>query len=150
MMHTDMNPLLDDVESQVLDLANQAIGHQVNGEPRQAAQHWARAIALADTGMDEDEIRYWLRSGLAEALYQLGDDDACIAAAREARAWCLQQQTPLASLLLGQSLFRRGHAEAALDALCEAQSMIGSRFFEAIDSEHRDGIAQLMAQTRAA
>ncbi|MGH8080385.1 MAG: hypothetical protein ACREP7_07410 [Lysobacter sp.] len=149
-MHTDMNPLLDDVESRVLDLANQAIGHQANGEPGPAAQHWASAIALADTGMAEDEIRYWLRSGLAEAMYQLGDDDACIAAAREARAWCLQQHTPLAALLLGQSLFRRGLTEDALDALREAQSMIGARFFEAVDGQYRQAIAELMAQSRAA
>lgn len=149
-MHTDMNHLIDDIESQVLDLANQAVGHQANGEPRQAAQHWARAIALADAGMHEDEIRYWLRSGIAEALYQLGDDEACIKAAREARAWCLQQQTPLAALLLGQALFRCGHTDAALEALREAQSMTGARFFATIDAEHRDEIAQLMAQSRAA
>ncbi|MGO1069998.1 hypothetical protein [Lysobacter sp. CA199] len=149
-MHTEMMPPPDEVESQVLDLANQAVGHQANGEPRQAAQHWRRAIALADAGMDEDEIRYWLRSGLAEALYQLGEDEACIDAAREARAWCAQQHTPLAALLLGQALLRCGQAEAALEALREAQWMIGARFFDVVDVEHRDAIACLMAQPRAA
>jgi hypothetical protein len=149
-MHTEMTRAHEEVESQVLDLANQAIGHQVNGEPGQAAQHWRRAIALADAGMNEDEIRYWLRSGLAEALYQLGEDAACIVAAREARAWCLQQHTPLAALLLGQALLRSGRADAAVEPLREAQSMIGARFLEAVDAEHRDAIARLLAQPRAA
>lgn len=149
-MHTDMIPPLDDVESRVLDLANQAIGHQVSGELHQAAQHWARAIDLADAGMDEDEIRHWLRCGLAEVLYQLGAHEACIATAREARAWCLRQHTPLAALLLGQSLFRRGRRDAALDPLSEARSMLGAQFADALDGDLREAIVQSMAQPRAA
>lgn len=142
-MHMEMN-VLDDVESQVLDLANQAIGHQAGGDYRQAAQHWAQAIALADTGMHDDEIRYWLRSGIADAHYQLGQDEACIAAAREARAWCRHNQAPLAALLLGQALYRSGRVQAALEALEEARGMIGAEFLEAIDHSHRDAIAELM------
>ncbi|QWF16696.1 hypothetical protein [Lysobacter capsici] len=163
-MHMDMNAfpddarhdgsatelLFDDVESQVLDLANQAIGYLASEQPRQAAQHWARAIALADAGLPQDEIRFWLRSGVAEAYFQLGNDAACIHAAREARAWCLQQQAPLATLLLGQALLRSGQVDAALDALREARSLIGGDFFEALDPSLRETIADLLAQTRAA
>lgn len=163
-MHTDMisthdDPrhehgaaqlLFDDVESQVLDLANQAIGYLASDQPRQAAQHWARAIALADAGLPDDEIRFWLRSGVAEAYFQLGNDAACIHAAREARAWCLQQQAPLATLLLGQSLLRSGRIDAALDALREARSLIGSGFLDALDPSLRETVAVLLAPSRAA
>ncbi|ALN64977.1 tetratricopeptide repeat family protein [Lysobacter antibioticus] len=147
-MHMEMNAL-DDVESQVLDLANQAIGHQAGGDYRQAAQRWAQAIALADTGMHDDEIRYWLRSGIADAHYRLGQDEACIAAAREARDWCRHHQAPLAALLLGQALYRSGRVQAALEALEEARSMIGAEFLDAIDHVHRDAIAELMTARAA-
>ncbi|MGO1000678.1 hypothetical protein [Lysobacter sp. CA196] len=142
-MHMEMNAL-DDVESQVLDLANQAIGHQAGGDYRQAVEHWAQAIVLADAGMHDDEIRYWLRSGIANAHYQLGQDAACIDAAREARAWSRHQQAPLAALLLGQALYRSGRVQAALEALEEARGMIGAEFFDALDDAHRDAIAELM------
>jgi hypothetical protein len=65
-MDTEMNAA-DDLESRVLDLAHQAIGHQAGGDHRQAVHCWAQAIALADAGMHDDEIRGWLRSGIAEA-----------------------------------------------------------------------------------
>lgn len=66
----DMNALPDDLESRVLDLANQAIAHQAAGEHRQAAKHWGRAIALADSGLGSDDIRHWLSAGAAETLYR--------------------------------------------------------------------------------
>lgn len=163
-MHTDMNHpldgprqdngaaqlLFDDVESQVLDLANQAIGYLASEQPRQAAQHWARAIALADAGMPGDEIRYWLRSGVAEAYFQLGNDAACIHAAREARAWCLQQQAPLATLLMGQALLRSGRVDAAVEALCEARALVGDGFADALDPSLRETVEVLLATPRAA
>lgn len=65
-MHAEMNAA-DDLESRVLDLANQAIGHQAGGDRRQAVQCWAQAIALADAGLHDEEIRGWLRSGIADA-----------------------------------------------------------------------------------
>lgn len=65
-MHTEVNTAAD-LESRVLDLANQAIGHQAGGDHRQAVQCWVRAIALADAGLHDEEISGWLRSGIADA-----------------------------------------------------------------------------------
>ena len=83
--HPDAATAGDDVEARALDLANQAIAHQASGESDEAARHWREAIALADHGLPGDSLRYWLRSGLAEACFRLGDDAACIAAA----AWLI-------------------------------------------------------------
>lgn len=148
-MHTDMNALPDDLESRVLDLANQAIAHQTNGEHRQAAKHWARAIALADAGLDGDDIRHWLSSGAAEALYRLGDYSGCILAARAALEWSRQNHAPLATLLLGQAQLRLGRREAALEALREARSIGGEAVWDAIDLDLRAAVARLLRSNAA-
>ncbi|QWP77237.1 hypothetical protein J5226_02190 [Lysobacter sp. K5869] len=144
-----MNALPDDLESRVIDLANQAIAHQTAGEYRQAAKHWARAIDLADAGLDGDEIRHWLSSGAAEALYRLGDYPGCILAARAAREWSRQQHAPLAALLLGQALLRLGRRDAALEALREARSIGGEAVWDAIDLDLRAAVARLLRSCAA-
>lgn len=139
----------DDVEARALDLANQAIAHQASGESGEAARHWREAIALADHGLPGDPLRYWLRSGLAEACFRLGDDAACIAAAAAARAWARQQQAPSTALWLGQALFRSGRVDEALDALGEAQALAGAAFAGALDERHREAILARMATLAA-
>lgn len=149
-MHTDMNALPDDLESRVLDLANQAIAHQTAGEYRQAAKHWARAIDLAQLGLDDgDDIRHWLSSGAAEALYRLGDYPGCIVAARAASEWGRQRHAPLAALLLGQAQLRLGQREAALIALREAREIGGEAVWDAVDLDLRAAVARLLRSCAA-
>ncbi|BAW00021.1 conserved hypothetical protein [Lysobacter enzymogenes] len=148
-MHTDMNAPPDDFESRVLDLANQAIAHQTAGEHRQAAKHWARAIALADIGLGDDEIRHWLSAGAAEALYRLGDYPGCILAARAAREWGRQRHAALPALLLGQAQLRLGGREAALEALREAREIGGDTVWDAIDLDLRAAVARLLRSDAA-
>ncbi|ROU08278.1 hypothetical protein D9T17_05030 [Lysobacter enzymogenes] len=145
----DMNALPDDLESRVLDLANQAIAHQAAGEHRQAAKHWGRAIALADSGLGSDDIRHWLSAGAAETLYRLGDYAACIVAARAAQDWSRQQHAPLAALLLGQAQLRLGRREAALQALREARALGGEAVWDAIDLDLRAAAARLLRSDAA-
>lgn len=148
-MHTDMNAQPDDFESRVLDLANQAIAHQTAGEHRQAAKHWARAIALADIGLGDDEIRHWLSAGAAEALYRLGDYSGCILAARAAREWGRQRHAALPALLLGQALLRLGRREEALEALREARLIGSESVWDAIDLDLRAAVARLLRSDAA-
>ncbi|MEI2431975.1 hypothetical protein RDV84_08865 [Lysobacter yananisis] len=150
----DMNAQPDDLESRVLDLANQAIAHQAAGEHRQAAKHWGRAIALADSGLADsglgsDDIRHWLSAGAAETLYRLGDYAACIVAARAAQEWSRQQHAPLAALLLGQAQLRLGRREAALQALREARALGGEAVWDAIDLDLRAAAARLLRSDAA-
>lgn len=147
-MHTDMNALPDDLESRVLDLANQAVAHQTAGEFRQAAKHWSRAIDLAGAGFDED-IRHWLSCGAAESLYRLGDYPGCILAARAAAQWSRLRRAPLAALLLGQALLRQGAREPALDALREARELGGDAVWDAIDLDLRAAVARLLRSCAA-
>lgn len=139
-----------DLESQVLDLANQAIARQVEGEHRQARRHWAAAIALAETGLVDEEIDCWLRTGLAEACFRLGDDPACIQAARRACASAARAQAALAMLLLGQALFRSGRHAAALDLLAQARSLLGAAFAAALEPGLRAAILACLRTDRAA
>lgn len=145
----DMNALPDDLESRVLDLANQAIADHAAGEHRQAAQHWSHAIALADAGLDDDDIRHWLSVGAAETLYRLGDYPACIVAARAAQHWSRLRHAPLAALLLGQAQLRLGRREAALHALREARALGGEAVWDAVDLDLRAAVARVLRSDAA-
>lgn len=135
-------------ERRAFELANEAIRHDAAGEQELAAQRWAEASEVADRYLRDADIYYWIKSGYGDALFGVGRHRDSIEVAEQARAWCLRQQQPLASLTIARSHLALGEYEAAAPCLKEVHGLVGDRLFELVDQRHVAAVREAISGHR--
>ncbi|AOY00196.1 hypothetical protein [Jeongeupia sp. USM3] len=114
-------------EREAFELANRGIRLGAEGRHAESVEQWLLAAEMAAQSMPEEAIRFWIDSGLAAALYEVGRYRESIVAAERARPFCLSLPQPAvsASLSLARSWLALGETAAALPYLREVLQWVG-------------------------
>ena len=130
-------------KARALDLANLGIRAAAAADHAAARDAWQDAFDYAEKHVPGDNIAYWIRAGLGDALLQVGDYHGALEMAGSALAWCAAQRAPSASLTMAKSFLRLGDATRARDYAREAYGLRGEGVLKVFSAADRDTLGQV-------
>jgi tetratricopeptide (TPR) repeat protein len=130
-------------EMRTLEFASVAMTSATAGDHAAARRAWQDALDYAEVHLPDDDIRFWVRSGLGAALLEAGDYRGALEMAGSALAWCLSQRAPLASLTMAKSYLRLGDVVSAQDYARQACGLRGEGVLQAFSPEDRAALGPI-------
>lgn len=127
-------------------LAQRAIESGVAGHRQKALDEWSLAEALVARHQADSDFHQWLRTGLADALCEVGQYARCLQVVAPARAWCVSIGQPLASICVARALWGLGRLDQVSEPLNEAVRLGGMAVLEHFEPQHRPALEALLVR----
>ena len=127
-------------KARAMQLANGGIESQAAADYEAARHAWTSALVYVEQNLPGDEIVYWIRSGLGDALLKGGDYHGALEMAETALAWCALKRAPLASLTMAMSCLRLGDMEGARSYARQACELRGDEVLNVFSPADRQAL----------
>ena len=121
-------------QAHAMALANIGIGESADGNPRAAVRAMREALAYAEQHLPDDDVIFWIQSGLGSYLFDDGDYRGALEMASSALAYCASVRAPLASLTMAKSFLRLGDLVRAREYAQQACDLRGGEVLNAFSS----------------
>lgn len=128
--------LEDRIYREVTDLSERGNVLMEEGESQAAVEVWRQALGLLPRPATQWEAATWLYASIGDAQFDLGNYEEVVTAMYDALNCPDAQTNPFVHLRLGQSLYRLGRHEDAVQHLLRAYMLDGPRVFSTEPPEY--------------